>query len=161
SADQAGVRTESVAAPWRFAFLCFGIENLQSLVSCGALNRDAPGTSNPGADFGGMEELSKSRARGSGNTLVHEGPAEIVRARAEPSLCEFRCLFHPTRLEVGNRAIQHQARDCIEAQHVIVCDGSKVGEQPILDHGSFGGNEAERYELGEAARLFLNRADQI
>jgi hypothetical protein len=97
-----------------------------------------------------------------GDALVHERAAEIVGADIEQHLGARQAFFDPRGLEVAEARADHQAADRHEAGDLVAGRPlAYVGQHLFERERRFGVHEGERHELGEAAGLFLHRAQEV
>ena len=97
------------------------------------------------------------RSRLAADRLFHQRAAEVVGAGHQAHLCQLRTHLYPGNLDVRDPRPQQQARNGHQAhifRHRRAGARTHVIEQDVALV-----NESERYELGEAAGLFLDVAE--
>src|SRR5262249_31178377 len=127
-------------------------------VERGALHGDTTHAAYQGLDLLHRRVLARVRARFARDALLHQRAAEVVAARSQRELRQAVAELHPRRLQVVDPAAQEEPRYGVDAQVAQPLrhrrDPAVVVELRVLP------DEPERHELGEAARLLLERADQ-
>src|SRR5438552_2082616 len=124
-----------------------------------ALDRDAAHGAHERLDLLDRGVLARVRARLARDALLHERAAEVVAAGAQRELREAMAELHPRGLQVVDEAAQHEAAGGVDAE---VAQAFRPGrDDAIAVELGVLPDEAERYELGEAAGLLLDAAQEV
>ncbi len=99
------------------------------------------------------------RARGLADRLFHQRSAEVVRAGHQRDLTRLEAHLHPRDLHVLDPRPQEEARDGDQLE-VFGKRGAGAGALLVVEP-CLVVDEAERHELREAARAFLDVAKQL
>ena len=122
--------------------------------------RSRTGRSMPARDLGELGDGLGGAVLGAGHPgdgLLHQGAADVVGAGAEHRPGAVDAELHPGRLDVVDPAVQHDPRHRVDGE-VVAQRRAGAGDAGEVDRRGRV-HERQRHELGEAAGLVLDPAE--
>ena len=96
------------------------------------------------------------RAGGAADAFIHQGTAQIIRARLQSHRRTFGAHLYPACLDIAEMRMKHQARDAVHQQRLT--KAWAAARQAAQIHGRFHMHERQRHKFGKAAGLRLQIA---
>src|SRR5712692_2027754 len=124
----------------------------------GAFGGNAPNRAVQAAKFLGRHEFAECGASSLGNTLFHQGAAEIVGASIQAGQGHFESKFYPADLHIVDGTVKQDTRKSVNAQMLIALRAG--ASTAVLVEPGVRVNETQGHELGETSGALLNFAQQ-
>src|SRR5215469_8055515 len=134
------------------------LEDFANFIGRGTLRRDASDGSDHGSKLSRRDVFAEIRPRCFGGALFHQSAAKIICARFQASQGFFKPKLDPRDLNVGDVAIQENARERMNDQ--ILVDRSTRSGASALKKPGIGMDESQGNKLGKSSSVLLNVAEQ-